>query len=193
MKHLTDTQIALLATGDLGFLEYWRVRHHLSVCGRCKSLRTQYRVDRDVLKDAADQMPEGVNWERLSREMRGNIRVGLEAGECVAQAVVRPEPMGWRMAVALSSAMAVVLTGWYLSAPKFASPAFASLSSQGTVIEATPSGVLLQHDGHGISLMSPRANHVQFSIDTRGAKMQAVDVETGQVTITQVSLSSEMD
>ena len=43
-----------------------------------------YRHSRQRLKQAAAEMPEGADWDRLAAEMTANIRVGLAAGECVA-------------------------------------------------------------------------------------------------------------
>ena len=48
------------------------------------------------------ELPNGLNWNRLSQEMTGNIRVGLAAGEAIAL-FDKPAPakhrLGWNAAL----------------------------------------------------------------------------------------------
>jgi hypothetical protein len=59
-------------------------------------------------------MPAEVNWNRLAAEMRGNIRVGLAAGECVGPAEPEQTRLGWRIAATLAPITLVLLIGWWL-------------------------------------------------------------------------------
>jgi hypothetical protein len=87
MKHPSAAQIALFAGGDLGRWERWLISRHVSHCAEC---RHEVQALRDAcleLRELADQMPElpnGLTWNRLAEEIKGNIRVGLEAGEAIA-------------------------------------------------------------------------------------------------------------
>ena len=83
MSHILDKELALFATGDLSFARQSLVRLHVMNCRECAGRVEAFRMDRDQLRVTSDQMPEGVNWERLQAEMTANIHLGLEAGECV--------------------------------------------------------------------------------------------------------------
>jgi hypothetical protein len=70
------------------------------------------------LKQAAAEMPPGVNWERLAAEMTANIRVGLAAGECVAPRRRKPVAFAaWKPAAIATGAVAIVSAAWWLNLP----------------------------------------------------------------------------
>lgn len=186
--HLNDETLALLAGNDLGMIETWRANRHIAHCQICRMALDEFKAARTDLEEAANELPPGVNWTHLSREMHGNIHVGLEAAECVAPAPYSSEPLGWRATIAFASLVTVVVVGWYLSVPRFVPRPLASVASDSAVVEATPAGVELKQGAQGFTLLNPRANHVTYSVDTTGARAQYVDTETGQVTISHVSL-----
>ena len=87
MKHPAPAQIALFSGGDLGRWERWRIARHVSRCAECRIEVQTLRDGNAELREFAGQMPElpnALNWSRLSEEMTGNIRVGLAAGEAIA-------------------------------------------------------------------------------------------------------------
>ncbi len=87
MKHPSPAQIALFAGGDLGRWERWLIARHVSRCSDCRHETQALRDACMELRQLADQMPElpnGLTWNRLAEEIKGNIRVGLEAGEAIA-------------------------------------------------------------------------------------------------------------
>jgi hypothetical protein len=87
MKHPSAAQIALFAGGDLGRWERWLIARHVSHCTGCRHEVQELRDACMELRELADQMPElpnGLTWNRLAEEIKGNIRVGLEAGEAIA-------------------------------------------------------------------------------------------------------------
>lgn len=186
--HLTDQTLALLAGGDLSGFAAWRARRHVQNCQICRLALEEFASTAKAVREAANELPPTVQWDSLSREMYANIRVGLEASECVAPPVSRPEPFGWRPAVALASLMIVVATGWYLSASRLAPKPFASLKTESASVELTPTGVELRQGAQGFALLNPRGNRVTYSVGSQGAQARYVDSETGQVTITQVNL-----
>jgi len=187
MRHLSEEQLALRAGGDLRGLELWLANRHLGRCATCRMAHSELVAARAAAREAADELPAGVDWPTLERTMRGNIRVGLAAAECVTR-VAPPERVGWKVTAAFASLTLVVLTGWYLSLPRLTPRPFASVAAGGAVVEATPAGVELKHGPQGFMLLHPQAQRVTYSVDTRGARAQYVDVDTGQVTITNVAL-----
>ncbi|MDX2182090.1 MAG: hypothetical protein SFV18_21025 [Bryobacteraceae bacterium] len=183
MKHLDERQMASLAGGEAGWLSRW----HASRCAECAAGVAKFRAVREVTKSLGSELPAGLDWESLSREMRANILVGVEAAGCVAPRVEDSPSIGWRPAVAFASVVAVVLTGWYLSAPKLVAPPFASVAAADAVVEATPAGLEWKRDGRGFAMLNPRANRVSYSVSAQGAEARAVDY-SGQMTITHVVL-----
>ena len=83
-RHAKETDLALFASGDANLWRGLRLRLHWGRCPQCREIASAYRADREWLKQEASRMPAGVDWEHLAPEMTANIRVGLEAGECVA-------------------------------------------------------------------------------------------------------------
>ena len=99
MTHPLQTDLALYSTGDLPLWRRPMIRLHVSGCDSCRSWVQAFGADRESLRGLAAEMPAGVNWDRLAAEMSANVRVGLEAGECVAPRVRKPTlAPGWRVA-----------------------------------------------------------------------------------------------
>ncbi len=187
MNHPRREMLALFAGGDLRGFAKWRVRRHAAGCAECGVSVEKFREARTALATAADELPPGLDWEPLAREMRANIHVGLEASEAVAPVIAR-SPLGWRAGIAFASLAAVVVIGWVLSVPKLIPSPLASVSSGGSTIELSAAGVEWKQGLQGFALLHPRANRVAYSVDAGGAEARFVDVETNQVTITHVSL-----
>lgn len=82
--HILESDLALFISGDVGMWAYVKINLHLAGCEACRARIEAYRQSRQRLKQAAAEMPEGADWDRLAAEMTANIRVGLAAGECVA-------------------------------------------------------------------------------------------------------------
>ena len=212
-RHVKDTDLALYASGDLRLWQRLSVRLHLAKCESCRELLDEFRADARFLRDAAGELPEGVNWARLSAEMGANIRVGLEAGECVApRAQWKPSkvsslipsaiPASWR-SLALASTIAVVLAtvlgaGWWLNMPAEETQALSRvlrsawhgrsvLVDRGPVIEASSDGIELRKDGGSLGVSQDKAKLMTVSVSTQGsASARYVDQDTGQVYITSV-------
>ena len=165
---------------------------------------SEFRVDARVLRDASAVIPEGVDWARLSAEMTANIRVGLEAGECVALRKLRKSiPERWRP-VALASVVAAMLTvmlagAWWLNVPAQDTQALnramhsiwhgrAAMSDERVaVIEASSEGIELRKNGGSLGVTQDAAQLMTVSVSTQGsASAHYVDQDTGQVTITSV-------
>ncbi len=80
VNHASEFALALHASGDLPLWQSLRVRLHVSGGEACRNLVAAYRAD-TVWAQASDQIPEGLNRDRLSAVITAIIRVGIAAGE----------------------------------------------------------------------------------------------------------------
>jgi len=185
MTHPSETCLALLAGGDLGLWARWRVGRHLARCSQCRREIEEFLTARGRLRDSCAGMPDGVNWDRLAREMTANIHVGLAAGECVGPDEAEVRRFGWRTVVVLAPVVALVLLGVWLQGPQ-SRPAKATWV-EGTVLETTSGGIELRQGDRMLSLRHPEAGDVTFVVNTQGTlRARYIDSETGQVTIHNV-------
>jgi anti-sigma factor ChrR (cupin superfamily) len=205
--HVRETDLALYASGDVSLWQRGAIHLHVRQCERCREVVSEFRADARALRDASG-LPEGVDWASLSAEMTANIRVGLEAGECVAprklrKAISASIPDRWRP-VALASAVAAMLTlmlagAWWLNVPAQDTQALnramhsiwqgrsAMSDERGAVIEASSEGIELRKNGGSLGVSQDAARLMTVSVSTQGsASAHYVDQDTGQVTITSV-------
>src|SRR5262245_45382101 len=117
-KHIAEAEVALLAARELALWRRLWHNLHLAQCAGCRERVEVYRADRNLIRQMADAIPSGVNWDRLSAEMTANIRVGLAAGECVAQrGPKRMLSTPWRVAAATAGFTGLLLSAWWLNMP----------------------------------------------------------------------------
>lgn len=183
MKHPNQAALALYAGGDLGFFARWRTERHLASCDRCGAEVASFEAIREIATDLSE-IPE-VSWGRLAAEMKANIRLGLEAGECVrlADPAFRDRPLftGFRTAVALASIVTLVVTGLVLQSP---TPLRAD---EHTVLRGIDNGIEVRGGGRAFRLMNAGATNVTFSVGAQGSMgARYVDPNTGYVTINNV-------
>jgi hypothetical protein len=191
MKHPDQATLALQAGGELGWFARWRMGRHLSQCERCRDEVDAFAATREIFSDLAE-IPE-VPWNRLAAEMRANIRLGLEAGECVRSGDVplRDTPVftGFRAAVAMASVVALLVTGIVLERP---APRVNIAGADDTlVIESTENGIQIRRGGASLSLMNPDRLGPQqralYSPNAQGSMRSIyVDNESGNVTVNRV-------
>jgi len=185
MKHPDEGNLALYAGGDLGALAAWRTRRHVVKCGTCRDTVAAYTELREVLPELAE-IPE-IPWNRLAAEMRANIRLGLEAGECV-QPAAREENWsdaawfkGLRAAVAVASVVVMVFTGFLLEKP------VPVAVQEGPLVQATENGIQVRSGEAAFRLLNAGARSVTYSAGADGSLgARYVDPETGYVTINNV-------
>jgi hypothetical protein len=197
-RHVTETELALYATGDLPFWRSALVRFHVRRCDQCRGLVEALRADRQELRRSADDMPSGVDWDRLAAEMTANIRVGLAAGECVTPRERKVAAISWRP-MAIAAGLVVLLAGaWWLNIPSTDTETIGRAlhniatggrvgpqEERGPVVGASSSGVMLVEDGGRMGIEQGGLEPVMFSVSTQGtASARYVDQDTGQVTIT---------
>jgi hypothetical protein len=185
MTHPSETFLALLAGGDLGLWARWQAGRHLARCSRCRQEVEELRAARDRLRYSYAGMPDGVNWDRLAREMVANVHVGLAAGECVGPYEAEVRRFGWRSVAALAAVTALVIFGVWLQGPQ-SRPAKAAWVD-GSILEATSGGIELRQGDRMLSLRHPEAQDVTYVVNTEGTlRARYIDSETGQVTIHNV-------
>jgi anti-sigma factor RsiW len=205
-QHLTETDVALYAAGDLPLWRRPLTRLHASGCAACTERIAAYRSDQEFVRRMAAELPCGLNWDRLAAEMTANIRVGLEAGECVAR---RTQPRtlstGWRVAAASAGFAALLVSAWWLNMPASqtaslgravkkiaqASPwrggPILPLEDQGPLVEVSAAGIQLRENGGALGVSQGLARPVSVTLSAQGsARARYLDQETGQVTITSV-------
>lgn len=203
-KHILESELALLASGDLPLWRHAFARLHVSGCGACQARVAAYRQDREAIEKLTAALPAGVSWDRLASEMAANIRVGLAAGECVAPR--RPAhafPAGWRMAATLAAFSALLVFAWWLNVPasetaalkgamkKIAHavpwPGAGMLEDRGPSVEVSAAGIQLRENGGVLGMSQGVARPVSVTLSVQGsARARYVDADTGQVTITGV-------
>lgn len=189
--HPFDTELALYAGGDLRGWERFQTALHVRGCQSCQSKLAAYRQDQQELRASADELPAGLNFDRLAAEMAANIRVGLEAGECVAPAVREPVSSiwNWRPAAAFAGLVMVFGAAWWLNMPALNMPTLTRGSGEdrGPVLEASSEGIEFRENGSGLGVSTSGAQPVTTSVSFGGsASARYVDGDTGQVTITTV-------
>lgn len=202
--HATEADLAVYAAGDLSWWAQPLTHLHLSHCAVCKGRADAYRADRQRIRELASDLPPGVNWDRLAAEMHANIRVGLEAGECVApRAGRRTIPTGWRVAAAMAGFSALLISAWWLNMPAAQTASLGRamkaithwqisrglrFEDSGPLVEATASGIELRENGSALAVThGVNSRPVAVSLSVQGsARARYIDSDTGQVTITSV-------
>lgn len=181
MTHPREAELALYAGGELSWWARLRLGRHLSRCQSCRQQVDEFARWRRWLREQ-DELPPGVNWNRLAAEMKANIRLGLAAGECIGPGgEVR---LAWRPAALALPVLVLVLAGWLLQSwhPPLRRPA----PWRGAVIAATAAGVELRQGGAALTLLHPHASDVGRFASGDGVRVRYVDSETGLVTISHV-------
>ncbi len=179
IKHPSDEDLALYAGGDLGWIAKRGVERHIALCGDCEAATVGFSAFRAELAGINDRVT--LPWSRMAAEMRANIRLGLEAGECVG---FKPRAgSGFRAAMAFASLALLLGAGLLLHRPATETP-------NAVVLEATDGGIQVREGEQVLSILNSRAYRATDVIRTVGAQgeMRArfVDSKTGLVTVNNV-------
>jgi hypothetical protein len=179
-RHAVESELALLASGDCGWLDGLRLKRHARGCAECRALVDAFAADREAVRDL--EIPD---WEGLAREMRANIRVGLEAGECVRGGTVVPSyRWSFRPMLAMASLVALVSAGFVLKRSgtnpvQMASP----------VVVSSEAGVEFRSGDTSMMLLNHKGSVSEQTVSAQGEiRSRYVDSETGAVTINNVYL-----
>ena len=188
-KHPAETELALLAHGDLSLLQAWSLRRHVSRCPECQAELDGFRAAHQHLGSGADELPAGLRWDRLAEEMTANIRLGLEAGECVAAVPPRAVPAPrWRAAAVVATVSALLFGAWALNPIVGRKPVAELHAVQRAEIRNTSTGLEVNENGSALVMLHGRnAAQKPIVVSTPGSlRARFVDDDTGQITITHV-------
>lgn len=183
-------------------------------CPACRRQVAAFSRDRHALQNLGSQLPPEIDWNRLTDEMVGNIRVGLAAGEAIAafdhpsqseDFVVKPHWLRWNAGWALAAASVVFAVAFWLNLPgpqaerlmatlrgiridrigKLVQPAVAT--NDDVRVEASSASIQVWENGQSLSLLHPRSEGLTLSVNMQGsAGARYIDTDTGQVTINRV-------
>jgi len=192
VKHPAETELALYAGGDLGWLGRLAMARHLRRCGPCSRLVDEFRGVCEVLKAGREELPPDLEasaaWSEAAAAMEAGIRRGVAAARSPARPP-QPARNPWRAPALAFAILLVILAGWVLrSLPPGLPPSPAPVQAAGAlVLDASPTGIGVERDGRGFRLLRPQAaRNVEVSVRGDSVRTRYVDAETGQVTISHV-------
>lgn len=197
--HPTAEVLALFSSADLPWFDRVKIRRHLSTCERCHHQLSLFRASNSELKrQAATETLTGfeaiADWQRLEREMEGNIIVGLAAARCIDKV---HKPRVFLIKVSLASAMALLfILGWVTHAPteqgallynafRVAFSANRPHESMAHILRSRPDGIVVGSSAGSLTILHP-ASAVISASGTSSVEARYIDETTGQVTITNV-------
>ena len=200
-QHPQETELALAASGDGGVWAGFRLRRHLKGCTECQLAMESFTDLRGAL--SAD-LARGPNWDERALEMRANIRLALEAGECVREpmyergASVAAPTWNPRFALALASLFLLAGAGIFLretptapansvvAATRVASPILASASA---ILASSDAGIEFRSGETSVMLLNRNGVVADQTVSTLGEiRSRYIDGDTGAVTINNVYL-----
>ena len=180
--HPPETSLALFASGDAGPIEQWRMQRHVEACAECRETVAKYSALRSEIAEAG--APEDVSWNKLAAEMRANIRLGLEAGECVNPPARPVRFFGARTLAACGSLAVLLIAALWLERP---APRVAQKQDPDQIVlESTSSGIQVTEGGQTLGLLHGRARSVDTFASGVAMRARYVDADTGNVTINNV-------
>jgi hypothetical protein len=180
MKHPSEADLALFAGGESSGLSRFFVNRHVRECRECMDQVTRFELLRLELREFE---PPAHDWNRLAVEMRANIHVGLEAGECVRQAAVGRSGWSPKLAVAFACLMLLVGASFLMKGP---APNVAT-DNAAAVLESTGSGLELRHGVSSMTLLNHDGVAADQTVSAQG-EIRARYVDGGAVTINNVYL-----
>jgi hypothetical protein len=182
MRHPDANALALHAGGDLTGWNRWRVDRHLRNCETCRDEVTAIESVREMLPGLTE-LPQA-HWESMAAEMTANIRLGLEAGECVR----KPEPAparyipGIRPALAAVALAALAIAAVVVERPRLI-PRAGQDAPESLAVQTAPDGIGNQE----MKLMYHGAQDVQVSASAAGSVAgRYTDPDTGVMTVIQI-------
>jgi len=180
-SHPKETDLALLAGGEYGRVTRFLLARHVRTCRECAARVAHFEMLRADLAGMAE--PE-LDWNRLAAEMKANIRLGIEAGECVRD-VERPRRWNPRLAVVFASLTFLIAAG--LTMKSTVAPPQAPERVVSPVLESTGAVLELRNGASSITLLNRNGSIADQTVSAEG-KISARDVQSGAVTINNVYL-----
>ena len=181
-KHPSEAVLALFAGGDLGSLRRWRVERHVATCAECRQEVSEFSELRAAVP--AMMEPPEISWTKLAVEMKANIRLGLEAGECVSAGQSDGRGIFSVRAFAVCGSLALLLAAFLLEGP---TPRIEPIkASEAAFLESSGSGIQSKAGDQSIMLLNAGARDVDYLASGNAMRARYVDTETGYVTINNV-------
>ena len=180
-RHPSEADLALLAGGDLRGWRRWSVARHVAGCGQCQREVAEFSSLREEVHVMAE-MPE-VSWSSLAAEMRANIRLGLEAGECVTERAGVHHAFSLRAMVACGSLAMLLVVGFLIEQP---APRATEPKATEAVLETNGSGIQVTEGSQSMMLLNASSHDVQYQAGGSAMGARYVNSDTGQVTINNV-------
>jgi hypothetical protein len=196
VRHPFEADLALYAGRDLTGWKRVATGWHVRNCADCQASVESFRDVRQQWAATADDLPEDVNWDKLSAEMTANIHLGIAAGECVATAGERAtseahHAWNWHPAAIVAGLAMVFVAAWWLNMPSVNWKKPPSVVSQysaieGPVVAASFDGIQSSENGSVLGVNMTK-EPVSVSVSFEGsASARYVDPDTGVVTIATV-------
>jgi hypothetical protein len=195
MKHLSEIDLALLAGEDAGRMRRYSLERHVRRCAECHERVDEFRSLRGDVAVVGDADMPDLDWGGLAAEMRANIRLGLEAGECVRETRGFGSGIfgGWSLGLSAAFACLVLLAGasfFMRDARSFpgrpSAPAFSSTDPLPS-LESTTAGVELRSGSKSFTLLNHEGAVASQTVSAQGA-VGSRFVDAGAVTINNVYL-----
>jgi len=182
--HPSETDLSLLAGGELNWLRRFQVEGHVSRCGECRDVVASFGELRSAVHDYT---PSGTfDWDRISADMRANIRVGLDAGECVRE-IPAPAVHKWKPRLAIGMAGVLLLAGAGVFLRSQLPHDMLPPAERSAVLESTGSGIQVQSGSGSMTLTGTGDITGDQTITSQGAiRASYVDGSTGTVTVNSV-------
>jgi len=211
MNHVNEIDLALLAGDDTGRFRRYSLERHVRRCPECQEKVDEFRSLRAELAGHGAELPDlnpslssganpgvtlGAPWSGLAAEMRANIRLGLEAGECVRETRGIGSRIfgGWSLGLSAAFACLLLLAGasFFMhdvrSFPAHPAP-LPGISSAETLqsLESTTTGVELRSGSKSFTLLNHEGAVANQTVSAQGA-VRSRYVDSGAVTINNVYL-----
>lgn len=197
MRHPFEADLALYAGRDLNGWKRFSIAWHVRHCADCRASVESFRDVQQQWAATVDELPEDVDWNKLSAEMTANIHLGIAAGECVATASERAAAevrRGWNwQPAAIAAGLALVFSAaWWLNMPPrgipvmhAGAPSYA-FEDHGPIVAASQDGIEFSENGSHLGVKMSEAP-VSVSVSFNGsASARYVNEDTGVVTIATV-------
>jgi hypothetical protein len=181
---LNDRERALLAGGEAGIL----LRAKWFLLKRNSRVRAAEEREIAAYRRAAEAMPRFrelppyFQFDSLAEEMKANIRLGVEAGECVASPAER-QPLSWQAAVVFASLTLLMISGYWFMMPRGAQ---LPEESRVSIMQDASDSPEPAAENDFLVVLDPADGIQSLSGPQSSLQAQYVDPETGQLTITQV-------
>jgi hypothetical protein len=198
-SHPSAKALALYAGSDLPLLARWRVWTHVARCSDCeRHVLAFHESARTLRQEASAERLTGfeaiADWNRLEREMTGNIAVGVAAGRCI-DSIGHRRRITFRGALVTGGLAALFALGWFTHIPKEDTQHLVAAlrqamgvrgsQSAGTIVRSSSDGIAVRTQGATLTFLHPRSAVVSAS-GASGVTARYVDEDSGQVTITNV-------